>query len=230
MKPLPLLFWACMSAFAVAAHAQTVINSGTFGVGDSGRPTTTLPLRNLQIEVRQDDQDISTRERLAAGVTARVQPGQTEANIALDAQSRQSDRSGSARQQVLVLNGRPVNIVLGNSVPLRLRQFITRNGVRVAVPGTVWLQAGTGFTATPVWEGGDTVYLELATTQGRQPLSGSSASASTTLMLPLGEWMTVAESENAQDNQQGALGLTGGGHERRGSATRLRVQVRVTPR
>ena len=188
-----------------------------------------LPLRNLLIEVRQDDGDSGARERLGAEVAARVQPGRTEANVSIEAQGRQFERSGHAQQQVLVLNGRPAAIVLGNSVPLRLRQLITRNGVRVAVPGTVWLQAGTGFTATPAWDGGDMVYLELAATQGRQPL-GNTASTSTALMLPLGEWMTVAESEDVQDNRQGAQGLAGGGRETRSSARRLRVQVRVSVR
>lgn len=188
-----------------------------------------LPLRNVLIEVRQDDGDSGTRERLGAEVAARVQPGRTEANITIDAQSRQFERNGRAQQQVLVLNGRPAAIVLGNSVPLRLRQLITRNGVRVAVPGTVWLQAGTGFTATPAWDGGDMVYLQLAATQGRQAL-GNTASTNTSLMLPLGEWMTVAESEDVQDNRQGAQGLAGGGRELRSSATQLRVQVRVSVR
>ncbi len=192
----------------------------------SGAP---LPLRNLLIEVRQDDGSSSSRERVAADVNARAQPGRSEVDVNIDARSRQSERSGSAQQQVLVLNGRPAAIKLGQSVPLRLRHFITQGGVRRSVPGTVWLQAGTGFTATPVWEGGDSVYLELAATQGRQPL-GQGASTSTTLLLPLDEWMTVADSEDVQDKQQGAAGLGGGGRETRSSSQSLRVQVRVTLR
>jgi len=191
--------------------------------------TPRLPLRNLLIEVRQDDEDHRTRERLDADLNARVQPGRSEARIALEAQRRQSGHSGSAQQQVLVLNGRSAVIALGHGVPLRLRQLITRNGVRVAVPGTVWLQAGTGFTATPVWDGGDTVYLELLATQGRQPL-GPGASTATTLLLPLGEWTTVAESEDVQDNRQGAQGLAGGGQDDRSRTARLRVQVRLSLR
>lgn len=188
-----------------------------------------LSLRNLLIEVRQDDGSSSTRERVAADVNARVQAGRGEVGVAIDARSRQSERSGSAQQQVLVLNGRPAAIKLGQSVPLRLRQFIVQGGVRRSVPGTVWLQAGTGFTATPVWEGGDSVYLELAATQGRQPL-GPGASTSTTLMLPLDEWMTVADSEDVQEHRQGAAGLGGGGRETRSSSQSLRVQVRVSLR
>lgn len=220
MKHAPRSLLALLALLAATVHAQP-------GLVMEPAP---LPLRNLLIEVRQDDQDSSSRERIDADVAARVQPGRAEADITLDARSRQLDRRGSAHQQLLVLNGRPAAIVLGHNVPLRLRQIITRNGVRVAVPGTVWLQAGTGFTATPIWEGGETVYLELAATQGRQPLTGNSASTRTTLMLPLEEWVTVAESDEVQDHRQGTLGLGGGGREQRSSATRLRVQVRLSVR
>ena len=188
-----------------------------------------LPLRNVLIEVRQDDGESGTRERLGADIRARVQPGRSEADITLDAQSRQFERSGSAQQQVLVLNGRPAAIMLGNSVPVRLRQVITSHGVRRLVPGTLWLQAGTGFTATPVWDGGEMVYLQLAATQGRQ-IGEPTASTSTTLLLPLGEWTTVAESEDVQDQQQGMQGLAGAGREQRSGSRRLRVQVRLSVR
>lgn len=188
-----------------------------------------LPLRNLLIEVRHDDGSSSASERVAADVNARVQPGRSEVNVEIDARSRQSERSGRAQQQVLVLNGRPAAINLGQAVPLRLRQFITQGGVRRSVPGTVWLQAGTGFTATPIWEGGDTVYLELAATQGRQPLAPQSG-VNSTVLLPLDEWTTIADSEDAQDNRQNAAGLGGGGRETRSSSQTLRVQVRVSVR
>lgn len=220
MTPLRKILVAVLASLAGALHAQPQLEM---------QPPP-LPMRNLLIEVRQDDQDSSTRERIAADATVRAQPGRTEANITIDAQTRQREHRGSAQQQVLVLNGRPAAIVLGNTVPLRLRQIITQGGVRRAVPGTVWLQAGTGFTATPIWEGNDTVYLELTATQGRNALAGNTASTNTTLMLPLGEWTTIADSEDVQDNTQGAQGLAGGGREQRSSTTKLRVQVRVSVR
>lgn len=188
-----------------------------------------LPLRNLLIEVRQDDGRSNNSERVAADVNARVQPGRSEVDVAIEARRRESTRSGSTQQQVLVLNGRPTAISLGSAVPLRLRQFIVQNGIRRSVPGTVWVQAGTGFTATPVWEGGDAVYLELVATQGRQPL-GSGASTSTTLLLPLDEWTTIADSEDVEDQRQNAAGLGGGARDSRSSNQSLRVQVRVSVR
>ena len=198
--------------------AQTVVTPGS-----------PLPLRNLLIEVRQDDGRSNSSERVAADVNARVQPGRSEVDLAIEARRRESTRSGSTQQQVLVLNGRPTAISLGSAVPLRLRQFIVQNGIRRSVPGTVWVQAGTGFTATPVWEGGDSVYLELVATQGRQPL-GPQASTSTTLLLPLDEWTTIADSEDVQDQRQNAAGLGGVGRDTRSSSQSLRVQVRVSVR
>lgn len=188
-----------------------------------------LPMRNLLIEVRQDDGSSNSSERVAADVNTRVQPGRSEMDVAIEARRRESTGSGRAQQQVLVLNGRPAAINLGQVVPLRLRQFITQGGIRRSVPGTVWLQAGTGFMATPLWEGGDTVYLELAATQGRQPL-GPQSSTSSTVLLPLDEWTTIADSDDAQDNRQNATGLGGAGRDTRSSSQSLRVQVRVSVR
>ncbi|HCY16058.1 MAG TPA: hypothetical protein DHV21_08795 [Curvibacter sp.] len=223
MKRVRTLALACFSALALATYAQPAINSG---VRWKDGHAASLPLRNLQIEVRQTDQDRSTRERLDAEVAARAQAGQSGAAIGITAQDEQRSRSGSAQQQVLVLNGRRAAIVLRNTVALQLLQSFQRRGVWVTVPGMVWLQAGTGFDATPRWTGGDTVELELSTLQGRQPLAGESARTSTAIVLPLGEWMTIAESEQAQDNQQS--GLTGSG--RTASQSLLRVQVRVSVR
>jgi hypothetical protein len=188
-----------------------------------------LPLRNLLIEVRQDDGSSRTDERLGAGVTARAEAGHSQVEIGIEARSRSSERSSRTQQQALVLNGRPTSIVLGNAVPLRLRQLVTQGGVRRLVAGTVWVQAGTGFTATPSWDGGDMVYLALAATQARQAL-GPSASTTTTLMLPLDQWTTVAESEEALDDQQRRLSIGAGGRETRSGSSRLRVQVRVSVR
>ena len=75
-------------------------------------------------------------------------------------------------------------------------------------------------------DGGDTVELELATLQGRNALAGESASTRTSVMLPLGEWMTVAESEQTRDGQHSGLVS----RSRDASQSRLQVQVRVNLR
>lgn len=229
MKPMHLLTGACFLTFALAAPAQTANASGAWRDDASGQSAGALPLRNLQIEVRQVERDNSSRERLDATVTARLQAGQSSATLDLDAQGRQAARSGTARQLVLVLNGRRAAIVLGQTVPLRVLQTVWRNGVRRAVPGTLWLQADTGFEALPRWDGSSMVELELSASQSPAAAAGAgvaSSSTSSTLMLPLGEWTTIAQSDQDQDSQQSGLG----GLSRASSQTGLEVQVRVSVR
>lgn len=217
MNRIRRLVWVCITALAPAVQAQTAINSGALGE---------LPLRNLLIEVRQINEDRRSQERLDATATVRAQPGNSSAALALGLQATQAERSGSAQQQALVLNGRRTAIVLRNTVGLRVLQSFQHQGRWVTTPGTLWLQAGTGFDAMPRWDGGDTVELELATLQGRNALAGESASTRTSVMLPLGVWMTVAESEETQDSQQSGPGNSG----RSASLSQLQVQVRVSPR
>ncbi|PHM20227.1 MAG: hypothetical protein CK604_08815 [Curvibacter sp. PD_MW3] len=224
MNPIRTLTLACFAALTLVVHSQPAINSGADWRNDGAAGE--LPLRNLQIEVRQIDQNSSTRERLDATAAVRLQPGDSNATITLGAQNTQAGRSGNAQQQVLVLNGRRAAIVLRNTVALRLLQSFQRQGQWITVPGTVWLQAGTGFTATPRWDGGDAVELEISTLQGRNPLAAETASTSTAIVLPLGEWMTIAESEQSQDGQQSGLSSSA----RDASQSQLRVQVRVNVR
>jgi hypothetical protein len=209
---------------AALASAQTIT------------PGMSLPMRNVLIEVRQDDGQTSNQDRLEAQARVRTQPGRTEADVALNAQSQQSSRNSRAQQQVLVLNGQPTALRTGVTLPLRLRQTVTQGGIRRLVPGTVWLEAGSGLTATPVWDGGDMVYLALAAAQGPDPARAraelargeiSRAEVSTTLLLPLDEWVTIADTDETQDQQLNAYGI-GAGQTQSSGTRRWRVQVRVS--
>ena len=177
-----------------------------------------LPLRNLLIEVRQVQSDDSQR----SGVELGNRPG---------VQMNQSRNSGTATQQALVLNGRPVRLGLQTTTPIRLLQGFVRNGRVVTTVGTVLLEAGTGFSATPRWDGGTLVELELAAQQALRfenavPGAMSSSTTSSVLGLPLDEWTTVGESE--QNSQSNNSGLTGALQQSR--QTRTEVQVRVSLR
>jgi hypothetical protein len=177
-----------------------------------------LPLRNLLIEVRQVQSDDSQR----AGVELGNRPG---------VQMNQSRNSGSATQQALVLNGRPVRLGLQTTTPIRLLQGFVRNGRVVTTVGTVLLEAGTGFSATPRWDGGALVELELSAQQALRSgnaLPGATATSATSsvLALPLDEWTTVGESE--QSSQSSTSGLTGG--QQQSGVVRTEVQVRVSLR
>jgi hypothetical protein len=226
MKSITCLLCLSALAFAPASQAQTTVNIVPPQEMGSGNPAPNLPLRNLQIEVRQVDQDNTSRERVDAAAAVRLQPGQSGAAIGINAQSNQRVRSGSAQQLVLVLNGRHAAIVLGNTVPLRVFQTRLRNGVYRAVPGTVWLEAGTGFDAIARWDGGDLVELEVAAMQARGAPPTQTSATSTSLMVPLGEWVTVAESDQDLSNEQSGPG----GYSRSSGQSQLKVQVRVNVR
>lgn len=185
-------------------------------------------MRNLQIEVRQVRDSSQSRHTLGASGAVRLQPGQSGGQVNLQAQNDQRRESGDLAQRLLVLNGRSANIMLGTSVPLRLLHSFVQNGVVRYGSGTVLVNAGSGFSARPLWQGGDSVELELTAVQSTSsatiPSTGSRVV--TTLVAPLNEWMVVAESdETGTGSNSGLLSNTQ-------SATRsaLTVQMRISVR
>ncbi|OOG48420.1 hypothetical protein [Polaromonas sp. A23] len=190
-----------------------------------------LPMRNLQIEVRQVRSSSASRSTLGASGTVRLQPGHSGAQVNLEAQSDQRAGSGDVAQRLLVLNGRSANIMAGNSVPLRLLHSFVQNGIVRYGSGTVLVNAGSGFSATPLWRGGDSAELELAAVQSTR-LTASPATPPTdsrvvtTLVAPLNEWVTVAQSD--EDSSGSSSGLFN--NTQSASRTALTVQLRISLR
>ena len=207
--------WLALALFwhlAPDVYAQAAINSGA--------NATPLPLRNLLIEVQQ----VQSEDGQQAGVD--VQGGRVTGGLA------QGRSGGTAVQQILILNGRPARIAVQTQTPLRLLQSLVRNGQIVTTQGTVLIDAGTGFSALPRWDGGNVVEVELNTQQALRPLfpqagavSAPPAQSSTgsSMLLPVGEWMTVAESEQTQQGQYNSLR----GAQGQGTTTRTEVQLRI---
>ena len=197
------------------AAAQTSISPGA--------GPEALPMRNLQIEVRQAGSSLRAQSNLGAQGGVVLQPGRSGANVNITAQDNQRNDARDLVQRVLVLNGRSANINLGNSQPLRL--------VQARQAGTVFIEANSGFSARPLWYGGDSVELELAAGQAGRPGGSpmaplSSSSVSTSLSVRLGEWVTVAESDDA------GAGSSSGIADSRQSTRRdgMRVEVRLSVR
>lgn len=217
-------FLALFGLAAGSSIAQTAINS----IANS----STLPLRNIQIEVRQVLQ--SDRQQAGMQASGGLQiggNGQADAQARLQLRQQQSQQSTTASQQVLVLNGRSARIALRTSTPLRVVQTLVRNGTVIVTRGTVLLDATTGFLATPRWDGSNGVELELAASQAAPPTPGMpmgatpSSSATSTLMLPLGEWVTVAESD--QDSRSTGSGLGGSASQTDQGSSALQVRLTV---
>lgn len=203
---------ACICLGASALRAQEGLLSGT--------SNTPLPMRNLLIEVRQVQGEDGQLSNVG------VQGGQLTGALS------QGRNSGTTVQQILSLNGRPARIAVQTQTPLRLLQSFVRNGQIITTQGTALIEAGTGFSALPRWEGGDVVEVELQAQQAlrplfppagaRSPLPAQSSTGSS-VVLPLGEWMTVAESEQTRQGQQNTLK----GAQMQGSTSRTEVQLRI---
>jgi hypothetical protein len=214
-------------AFAVVCSLGAALAAQTLS-----SPAPGLPLRNLQIEVRQVQSNASDSTSAGASGTVRIgSNGQTGVNGQIQIQQNSQTRSGNNTQFALVLNGRSTRIALGATVPLRVYQTYVRNGQRVLAEGNVLLEANTGFNATPRWSGADTVELEIGAQQAMaaSPQVGGlnpTSSVTSVVVVPLGEWSTIAQSEQSGNTTD--RGLLGGASSANQSA--VEVQVRVTVR
>lgn len=216
------LGFMCFMALAPALLAQPAINLEA----NRALSVATLPLRNLLIEVRQ----ISTSETADSQgqLHGEAQLGSNAARVQLGIQGNTRQRSDSvnSQQQVLVLNGRSARIGLRNSVPFWLVQTVFHNGAMVVVPSGVVLEAGTGFNALPRWEGQGSVELTVSASQNQGRDTNQTTSTSAVLMVDLGDWVTVAQSD--QQSMGTATRAFGANNSQQTQSTQ--VQVRVTVR
>jgi hypothetical protein len=208
--------WACgLSALTPWAFAQNA-------------PNSTLPLKNLRVELRQTQDSSASGQRLSVDGSVVLSPGQSAAQVRIQGTERDSQSNRGLSQQITVLNGRSAQAMVGTSVPLRLWQTApSPQGFRL-VPSTVLVERQSGLWVQPRWDGGADLELDVraALAGGGNPFrpNGASASTETTLRLPLGAWVVLAESENA--SSQSDQGLVGQGQQQTQSS--LRVEVRVT--
>jgi hypothetical protein len=227
MKKRSLLGFICLWPLARIAPAQPAIES----IANS----SPLPLRNLQIEVRQVQSGSAQRSGLETGGSVRIgDDGQLSAQGQLLARQRQSQQGMNAMQQVMVLNGRTAQIALRAAQPLRVLESFVRNGLVVVTRGVVFLEAGTGFMATPRWDGSDLVELSIAAEQSMPPAGGtrsmpgahSTSSTQSVLVMPLEQWSTIAQSELSGNSDTQGLG----GNSASATQSSTEVQVRITVR
>lgn len=192
----------------------------------------TLPLRNLSVELRQvsDNQTQSSGAR----VDVQVQGSPRAGEIVLRTQPSGSSQQDALAQQVLVLNGRQASFNIGQSQPVQLLWL----GIQGAVVGTVWLEQQSGLVVQPRWQGGNQVELRLSAQQATRddPRTNANsataglpatttASTRTELLVPLNEWVTIAQAQTAQvtSGEQSRGGVSVGGvpaGQRPGSVTR----------
>jgi hypothetical protein len=180
-----------------------------------------LPMRNLQIEIRQTGNDATQRSSVDAQGRVILQPGNSRGEGALGIDQSRSTQSRSLQQQALVMNGRSVSFTLGQTVPLRVVQVLIYKDAINLVPSAVLIDRNSGFTARPLWYGNDVAEVEISTMLAQ----GSRQSAvSTTLPIQMNEWITIAQTEDSQSSSSSSM-LS---RSNENSQNSLRVEMRIS--
>jgi hypothetical protein len=180
-----------------------------------------LPLRNLQIEIRQTGNDSVQRSNIDAQGRVILQPGNSRGDAIIGIDQSRSNQTRNFQQQALVLNGRSVSFTLGQTVPLRVVQVLIYKDAVNLVPSAVLIDRNSGFTARPLWYGNEVAEVEISTTLAQ---GARQSKVSTTLPIQMNEWITIAQTEDAQTSStSGALSRSS-----EQAQSSLRVEMRVT--
>jgi len=166
--------------------------------------TTNGPRLNLRAELRWvDSSQVERRAAEASGSVAIGTGAAPAGQVTLRSDSRAAE--GELLQQVLVLNGGTAQVRLSQAVPLQWVEAVQGpRGGAVAALRQTWVEAATGVVLRPQWPGGAApVELEInaeVATGAQQAVTG------TLVLVPLGEWFTVARSDaQSQSSQRGTL-------------------------
>ncbi len=204
-----LLLWAGLGAalLSTAAVAQTAKG----------------PQRNLLVELRWAElQESSGRSAAVGGGVVVGTGGAVDAHGSAVVRSGRRDEQTRTLQRITVLNGGSAGVRLGEAVPLQWLDVALTPAGPVGVLRQGWVETGSSFQVRPQWPGGEApVQVEIAHQAGGTP---QREGVFTTLQLPLGEWVTVAQSGESQRSESGGP-LSSRDAERR---TRRLLQMRVS--
>lgn len=155
--------------------------------------------RNLMLQVRVDANQAQNRQGIGLAIGTDRVGGRVYA----------SERSGgqSSIQQVMVLEGSPARIGIGQSVLVPLHQILVGPHGTVASESVVMRDLGTGFQATPKLKG-ERVTIEISAYQDtptRDPLVVDTSRLSTTLSGRLGEWIPLGGARQQQGSRQAGV-------------------------
>jgi hypothetical protein len=216
------LFLKSFGAIAGAEYAQSATKSIVAQAQAQSNPAV-LPQRNLQIEIRQTGSDAKERSSIDAQGRVILQPGNSRGEGVVGIEQSRATQNRSLQQQALVLNGRSVSFTLGQTVPLRVVQVLIYKDALHLVPTAIVIDRSSGFTARPLWYGDDVAEVEISTAIAQ---GSRQSKVTTTLPVQLNEWITIAQTEDAQSsNSSGVLSRS----SEQGQNS-LRVEMRVTVR
>ena len=216
-----LIFGLCLKPFGALAGINIARSAPEIIVAQLQAAPTALPLRNLQIEIRQQGSDAVQGRSIDAQGRVILQPSSSRGAGSVNIDQTNANRGRNLQQHALVLNGRSVSFQLGQTVPLRIVQVFAINGGLSIIPSTVLIDRASGFSARPIWSGGEMAEVEISTAlaQGAQQTH-----TSTMLQIPINQWVTIAQMEDTQSNS--SSGILSRSSEQGQSS--LRVEMRVT--
>jgi hypothetical protein len=189
-----------------------------------------LPQRNLSVEMRiSDEGSDSRRDATAAGSVTIGSASRVDAAGTASVRSSSGQHGLGAVQRVLVLNGGRASIRLAQGLSVDDTQvFWTPWGPGAAVRSQ-WVELVNGMEVAPRWPGGDApVQLEIAAQSASRARQDSGQalppqlSTFTTVQVPLGEWVEVAQLQSRQSS------LSRSGFSAATSARQRSLQVRVS--
>ncbi len=219
---LVAFFSVLLKPFWVIAETESARNAPKMIAIQAQANPAVLPVRNLQIEVRQIGNDVTQRSRTDAQGRVILQPGNSRGEAVVGIDQSRTTQSRDLQQQALVLNGRSVSFSLGQTVPMRVVQVLVYKDALHMVPTSVLIERSSGFTARPLWYGDEVAEVEISVTVAQ---GARQSKVSTTLPIQMNEWITIAQIEDAQHG--GMSGILSRINEQGLSSLHLEMRVTV---
>ncbi|MBB4843050.1 hypothetical protein HNP55_001569 [Paucibacter oligotrophus] len=211
------------------------------------------PRRNLWVDIRWVDSSLSNAalSGVREGAVVVGTAGSVSPRGGLGLSTRRESNGSSQLQRLLVLNGSTARVRLSEQLPvqwldygLQLETGQALGAKVLALPRSASVEMLSEFSVTPQWPGGrQPVRLSLQVQQGRAPgvagepappinpathaQAGQSTQIQSTVLLPLGEWLTIARSGlRAEAQERGMLSS----RDAEGRASReLQIRLDLAP-
>lgn len=225
----------------------TGLLASVLAAGTAAVTAQTAAARNLLVEVRQGVDASGSRSGVDADGRVVIQGGSAgtdvRGGVLLHSLPGEGSLQRATTQQVRVLNGERASVRLSQTAPYTFYRVLWTPDGAVIAPATVWQENNQGIVVQPRWTGGDapveiTLSAQTVATvssmtraerlilqhQGQNPQGATTLRTLTTVEVPLGEWVTVAESGTEQTTSTRNTWST---QEAR-SSERYVVQLRIT--
>lgn len=190
------------------------------------------PAHNLSVELRIVDDSVQASQDARAGATVTVSSsGQAHTSGVVVVQSGTRRHGMGLQQQVLVLNGGHASLQLAQGMPVDNTEVSWTPWGPAAAVRSQWVELVNGVDVWPRWPGGNApVSLDISVQRATPLANGAVAQgvAQMTLVssvqLPLGEWVSVAQIQR----RQAGTALAANGFSAATTSRARSLQVRVS--